>query len=200
MLQNIYTILQKRYNVSRETFNRLREYYLILSKWNVKINLVAKSTIEQFWQRHIFDSIQLLNYIDDKSIILTDLGSGAGFPGMVLSIVGIKKVILIESNARKAAFLLHASQLSNNKVEIINDRVESLKIKCDIITVRAFANLTKILSYTSQFSIRNKYLILKGKTVQQEIKQALLYKNFIYQLYPSCVEDSSWVLEIKVKE
>ncbi|SPM44790.1 16S rRNA methyltransferase [Orientia tsutsugamushi] len=198
MLQQIYDFLNINYNVSRETFNKFKEYYSLLSKWNSTINLVSATTLQNFWQRHIFDSIQLLNYIHNKDIIVTDLGSGAGFPGVVLSISGIKNVILIESDSRKAAFLLQAAQLSDQKIEIINDRIQNLKVKCDIVTVRALANLSTILSHTKQFTVKDKYLILKGKNYQHEITQALLHNKFNYRLYKSCTDDSSWILEIKI--
>ncbi|WP_371220059.1 16S rRNA (guanine(527)-N(7))-methyltransferase RsmG [Orientia tsutsugamushi] len=198
MLQQIYDFLNINYNVSRETFNKFKEYYSLLSKWNSTINLVSATTLQNFWQRHIFDSIQLLNYIHNKDIIVADLGSGAGFPGVVLSISGIKNVILIESDSRKAAFLLQAAQLSDQKIEIINDRIQNLKVKCDIVTVRALANLSTILSHTKQFTVKDKYLILKGKNYQHEITQALLHNKFNYTLYQSCTDNSSWILEIRI--
>ncbi|KJV57105.1 16S rRNA (guanine(527)-N(7))-methyltransferase GidB [Orientia chuto str. Dubai] len=199
MFQSMHNLLNVNYNVSRETFDKFQKYYSLLSKWNSKINLVSATTLQNFWQRHILDSIQLLNYIHNKDIILVDLGSGAGFPGVVLSIAGIKKVVLIESDSRKAAFLLQAAQLSEQKIEIINDKIQNLKIKCDIVTVRALANIDTILSYTKKFIIKEKYLILKGKSPQNEITQSLLHNEFNYKLYQSCTKHNSYILEIKMR-
>src|SRR5690606_9447814 len=125
---------------SRETLQRLKEYQALLLKWNKAINLISKSTEENCWERHILDSLQLLNYIQDKDIHLVDIGSGAGLPGIVLSIAGVRRVTIVESDQRKCSFLLQASKLSSNKIEIVNDRIENLKgLSCDILTARAFA-------------------------------------------------------------
>lgn len=197
MDKQIYYILTHNYNVSRETLSKLQNYYYLLTKWNNSINLVSNSSLKLFWHRHILDSIQLLSYIDDKNIVLADLGSGAGFPGMILSILGVRKVLLVESDIRKAAFLLHISKLSSNIVEVINNKVQHLAIHCDIITSRALASVSKILLYSKNFTVNHKYLILKGKDVRQEITQALLHSKFSYRLYPSCMQDHSWILEIE---
>ena len=102
--------------VSREALKRIVEFERLLLKWNKTINLVSKTTEDKFWQRHILDSLQLLKYIKGKDIHVIDVGCGAGLPGIVLSIAGIKNVSLVETDSRKVAFLYQAAKISNNNV------------------------------------------------------------------------------------
>ncbi len=159
-------------DISRETIDRLKEYQDLLLKWNKSFNLIGTKEKENIWFRHIVDSAQLLNFIKTKNIELLDVGSGAGLPGIVLSICGIKKVFLVESNAKKCSFLLQASRISSNKIEIINDRAENLSMECDILTCRAFASVTRIFEATEGIAVREKYLLLKGKNYFSELKNA----------------------------
>ncbi|MFV9876058.1 MAG: 16S rRNA (guanine(527)-N(7))-methyltransferase RsmG [Rickettsiales endosymbiont of Dermacentor nuttalli] len=113
-------------NVSRETFKQLSLYVKLLVKWDNTINLVSKITINDVWLRHIVDSMQLLKYINTQNSIIIDFGSGAKFPGIILSICEIREIHLIESDMCKSAFLLEASKLSNQKIIIHNTRIEHL--------------------------------------------------------------------------
>ncbi|MDC0865245.1 16S rRNA (guanine(527)-N(7))-methyltransferase RsmG, partial [Rickettsiaceae bacterium] len=133
--------------VSREEHKRLLEYSNLLLKWNKAMNLISFKTVNDILYRHILDSLQLLKFISDKNISLVDVGSGAGFPAIVLSICGISEVTLIESDSRKVAFLLQASDLSPGVIRIENNRVENLSLECDILTARAFSNLDSIFDY-----------------------------------------------------
>lgn len=183
-------------NVSREIVKALEQFQLLALKWNKSINLVSSSTVEEFWTRHICDSLQLMQYIENKDIRLIDVGSGAGFPGLVLSIAGIKNVILIEADIRKAAFLYQASKISNNKVQIINQRIEEIKLNCDIFTCRAVAPLQKILSYGKNITVNNKYLLLKGAEAQKEINDARKEWSFCCVVHDSITSKSGKILEI----
>src|SRR6202042_1259388 len=119
------------------------------------------NTINDLWQRHILDSLQLLEFINDKNIHLVDMGTGAGFPGLVLSIAGIKKVSLIESDVRKCLFLKEASKISNNNIQIINQRIEKVAISCDILICRAVASLDTIFNCINNILVKDKFLFLK---------------------------------------
>ncbi|KJW02063.1 16S rRNA (guanine(527)-N(7))-methyltransferase GidB [Rickettsia endosymbiont of Ixodes pacificus] len=120
--------------IPREIIEKLEIFQKLVKKWNKSINLVSNS-IHNFWQRHILDSLQLIQYIDNKEIHLVDIGSGSGFPGIVLSIAGVAKVSLIEADLRKCIFLEKASKISNNNIQIINQRIEKVEIDCSILNL-----------------------------------------------------------------
>lgn len=175
--------------VSREAIDLLTQYQKLVLKWNKTINLVAQSTIDDFWNRHIMDCIQLLKFIKNKNIHIVDIGSGAGLPGIVLSIMGIKKVTLIESNSKKGVFLYQAAQISPNNIQILNKRIETVNIKCDIVVARAFADCKRIFEYTKNIIVSDKYLLLKGKNYKQELeKYHYITYNSITDRYGKIVE------------
>lgn len=183
-------------NVSRETLKALEQYQLLTLKWNKSVNLVSSNTENEFWNRHIYDSLQLMRYIKCEDIHLVDAGSGAGFPGIVLSIAGIKNVTLIESDIKKAIFLHHASRISDNKIHVINQRLENVALNCDVFTSRAFAPLQKILHYGKNITVRNRYLLLKGAEYQKEISDAQKKWSFCYLTHDSLTSKSGKILEI----
>ncbi|MCC8416830.1 MAG: 16S rRNA (guanine(527)-N(7))-methyltransferase RsmG [Rickettsia endosymbiont of Gnoriste bilineata] len=183
-------------SVSREVLEALEKYQSLTLKWNKAINLVSCNTKNDFWVRHILDSLQLMKYINDQNIHLIDVGSGGGFPGIVLSIAGIKNVTLVESDVRKSVFLLQASKISSNKINVVNQRIESVKLDCDILTSRACAQLDKILAYTKHINVRNKYLLFKGEKYQQEIEIAKKRWSFCHSIYDSETSNNSKILEI----
>ena len=183
-------------NVSRGTIEALEQYKLLTLKWNKSINLISSTTESEFWNRHINDSLQLMKYIECNDINLIDAGSGAGFPGIVLSIAGIKNVTLIESDLRKATFLYHASKISNHKVQIINQRIENVTLDCDVFTSRAFAPLHKTFDYGKNISVKSRYLLLKGMEYQKEIKEAQKNWSFCYKVHDSLTSKNGKILEI----
>lgn len=183
--------------VSRENKDKLRQYVDLLIKWNKTINLVSSSSLKDLEQRHVLDSIQLLNYIEKKDISVLDLGSGAGMPGVVLSICGIKKMVLVESDERKAAFLLQASKISSELIEIKNIRAETLPASSyDIVISRAFADLGSILNYCQHIEVKEKFLLLKGKTYKEEIIQAKKHWLFKVKIHDSITSIEGKILEI----
>ncbi|MFP3033966.1 MAG: 16S rRNA (guanine(527)-N(7))-methyltransferase RsmG [Candidatus Tisiphia sp.] len=183
-------------NVPREILDALEKYQSLTLKWNKTINLVSCNTEREFWVRHILDSLQLMKYINNQNIHLIDVGSGGGFPGIVLSIAGIKNVTLVESDVRKSIFLLQASKISTNKVNVVNQRIENVKLDCDILTSRACAQLEKIFVYTQHINVRNKYLLFKGEQYQKEIEIAKKRWSFCHSVYDSETSNNSKILEI----
>ncbi len=182
--------------VSREAFEKIIEFEKLLLKWNKTINLISAKTSGNIMNRHILDSLQLLPLIDKNSKII-DLGSGAGFPAIILSIAGIKDITLIESDSRKTAFLLQASKLSNNNIEIINDRIENIdNLQCDIITSRAFAELYSIFEFSSKIKVRNKFLLHKGAGYKNEILKAQKHWLFNKTVHDSITSETGKILEI----
>jgi len=183
-------------DVSREIIDALKEYHKLVVKWNKVMNIVSQNSVKDLWERHIIDSLQLLKFINNKDIHLVDVGSGAGFPGIVLSIAGVQKVTLIESDMKKSVFLLEASKLSNNKVEIITERIETIDATCDILTTRAFANLGKIFRDTQNIVIQDKYLLLKGENYEEELKEAKVNWSFNCNVHNSITSSQGKILEI----
>ena len=164
----------KFYDVSRRTFDSLQQYVQLLLKWNQKLNLIGRSTEDEIWERHILDSVQLANHISKTDKIL-DIGSGAGLPGVVISIISGNKVILVEKDTKKCAFLNEVKAKIAHDIEIINDKIENTKIEgITIITARAVADFTKILELTYEY-LKNgvKLILLKGERFEDEINKAM---------------------------
>lgn len=145
------------YNVSRETKEKIETYKTLVLEWNCKFNLISKSSVEHIWERHILDSVQLYKYIRPTDKILLDLGSGAGFPGMVLAIMAEQlnpelSINLVESIGKKTLFLNAVKNELKLNVNILHDRIENIKMKnVDVITSRALAALSKLLDYSKPF-------------------------------------------------
>jgi len=194
------------FDVSRETLDRLKIYADCLHEWQPAINLVSPTTLDQLWQRHIADSAQLLAYATD-SHVFADLGSGAGFPGMVIAILIAgntdKSVQLIESNGKKCAFLRHVARQTGTPVEIIDARIETLSDKptltpVDCITARALAPLGKLLEYAAPlFAENTKALFLKGRDTKREIDEAKTQWSFRSELHQSRTDPDGQIVEIR---
>ena len=135
-------------NVSRETLDRLQLLLDLLVKWQKTINLVGPSTLADPWRRHILDSAQLLPYLTHPHLPsgpIADLGAGAGFPGIVLSILGVPDLTLIESDSRKATFMREATRITGAPAKILNKRIETVTERFSLIVSRALAPLDKLL-------------------------------------------------------
>lgn len=182
--------------VSREIFAKIIEFKNLLLKWNKTINLISAKTSDDIMNRHILDSVQLLPFINKESKII-DLGSGAGFPAIILSIAGVRDITLIESDSRKAAFLVQASKISGNNIKILNDRIENVKnLQCDIITSRAFAELASIFEYSSKIKVKSKFLLHKGAGYKTEIAKAEKHWLFNKTVHDSITSETGKILEI----
>ena len=182
--------------VPHEIIEKLENFQKLVKKWNKSINLVSGKSVHNFWQRHILDSLQLMQYIDNKEIHLVDVGSGPGFPGIVLSIAGVAKVSLIEADLRKCIFLEEASKISNNNIQIINQRIERVEIDCSILTCRAFSKLDTIFNCTRNISVREKFLLLKGKNYLTEIVATKERWLFDYLIHQSITCEEGKILEV----
>ncbi len=125
-------------DVSRETLSALETYAALLVKWQARINLVAKDSLPDLWRRHFLDSAQLVPLLPPGAAPITDLGSGAGFPGLVLSIMTGRAVHLVDSDQRKGAFLLEAARMTGAKARVHSERIEATKAwPAEIVTARA---------------------------------------------------------------
>ncbi len=184
--------------VSRETLDRFRAYLNLLGRWQASINLVGKSTLADPWRRHILDSAQLLDLMPKSARTMIDLGSGAGFPGLVLAIMGVPDVHLVESDTRKCAFLSEAARVSGVKVTIHPRRLESLDpFPVDVVTARAFAPLARILPLASPFLTGNAVaLFLKGQSLDEELTEIHNIWTLRMERFPSRADPTGQVLRI----
>lgn len=161
--------------VSRETIHKLASHLELLRRWQARINLVSEASLGDPWRRHFLDSAQLFPLIAPASARLYDIGSGAGFPGLVLAIMGLHDVHLIESDQRKAEFLREAARITGAQVKIHVLRVEKLSPKDgDFVTARGCAALPELLELAKPLLKPSGICIfLKGRGVEAELTGAL---------------------------
>ena len=190
--------------VSRETITSLVKYENCLIKSNKTLNLIGKSTINKIWLRHFLDSSQVIDFIDKKTSSLIDLGSGAGFPGLIIAILAKDrkirlKVKLIEKSTKKASFLREIVNYLNLNVEVlnINALTHAKKLEADLIVARAFKPLKTILELMHNKAENwKKILIFLGKTGQDELLQASKSWDIKYKQRVSVTNSDSMVIEI----
>jgi 16S rRNA (guanine527-N7)-methyltransferase len=190
--------------VSRETETRLDLYLDLLRQWQAKTNLVAPSTLPQLWTRHIADSLQLLS-LAPTARIWVDLGSGGGFPGIVIASAMAErpgaKVHLVERNSKKAAFLREALRITSAPgivhAAAIEDIVDSIEVPIDCVTARALAPLHELLGFAEPLVRKGaKALFLKGQDVEAELTEATKYWNIKPILHASLTGGQGWIVEL----
>ena len=188
--------------VSRETLGRLDKLAALVLEWQKTTNLIAPSTVTQLWTRHIADSLQLLDLSEGRRWI--DLCSGAGFPGLVLACALVERdghVHLVESNAKKAAFLREAKRVTGAPATIHAERIEHFVARfgdpTDVVTARALAPLGQLLSYVQPFMARGAQAILpKGQDVEAELTEASKCWRIEADLQPSRTSPDSRIVVI----
>ena len=207
MLTNIntYEKFSSHVFVSRETYEKLFLFQKTLIKWQKSINLISKNTIENTWERHFLDSAQLYKFVRDIEGNIIDFGSGAGFPGMVLAIMGKKNIHLVESDYKKCVFLKDIAMLTETDITIHNCRIEELNfINVDLVTCRALASLKNLIHYVEVFINKSlgerrqypKLLFLKGKSYFSEIIELSKIKKISFEEYPSITDKDGRILYI----
>jgi len=188
-------------NVSHETLARLIAYADLLSDWNSCHNLVSARSLEDVWRRHFWDSAQLAPLIPSEARTLVDLGSGAGFPGLVLAEMLRNRVAvtLFEATAKKCAFLEAAARRMELAVTIRNERMEEAIPKAfDVVTARACAPLPVLLRYAQQFADANSVcLFLKGQNMGPELTEAHKSWKMKVRQIPSLTDPSGVILELR---
>ncbi len=191
-------------SVSRETEARLDRYIALLLDWQAKTNLVAPSTLPYLWTRHIADSLQLLDLAPSARTWL-DLGSGGGFPGVVLACALAETpgatIHLVERNAKKAAFLREAIRVTSSPGIVhladIDDIVERVVGRIDCVTARALAPLHQLLAFAEPLVKKGaKALFLKGQDVDAELTLATKYWNISPRLHSSRTGGGGWIVEL----
>lgn len=186
--------------VSRETRGRLEVYADLLRKWQPKINLIAPSTLPDLWARHFEDSAQLLPLVPEGTTRIADMGSGGGFPGLVLAILTGIETHLVESDSRKCAFLREAARLTLAPVTIHTKRLEAMPaLAADLVTARALAPLADLLGYAARVGAESGWqgLFLKGESWQNEVAAAQQTYSFTLTETPSRTHPSAMILSIK---
>ena len=190
--------------VSRETEARLDRYVALLVEWQTKTNLVSPSTLPHLWTRHISDSLQL-SELAPTAKVWADLGSGGGFPGVVLAcaLAGISgaEIHLVERNAKKAAFLREALRVTNAPGIVhladIGDNVDSVVGRVDCVTARALAPLHQLIGFAKPLVGQGaKALFLKGQDVEAELTEATKYWKIEPRLHSSRTGGHGWIVEL----
>ncbi|HEV2605417.1 MAG TPA: 16S rRNA (guanine(527)-N(7))-methyltransferase RsmG [Microvirga sp.] len=191
------------YDVSRETLTKLQVLADELGRWQAIKNLVGPATLQEVWSRHIADSLQLLTLVPDAKLWL-DLGSGAGFPGLVLAIAGADRglaVHLVESNDRKCAFLRHVARLTGAPATVHARRLEEVVPdfagRSDVVSARALAALDQLLAWTEPLlTTGTTGLFPKGRDVAAELTQARKSWTFEADILPSRTDSEARILRI----
>ena len=185
--------------VSRETEAKLRDYLVLLLKWNLRINLVARAKPDTLWQRHMLDSSQLARLLPQDAGPLVDLGSGAGFPGLVLALLTGRETHLVEADLRKCAFLQEAvRQLGLQNVTVHSHRIEAAQLpKAIALTARALASLPVLLDYAHRFLAPGGVAIFpKGRTAEAELTAATTRWTMHIERFPSSTDPDSTILRL----
>ncbi len=195
------------FDVSRETLARLTIYREILEKWQQSVNLVGASTLTQFWSRHAADSAQVLRFVPDSAKVWLDLGSGAGFPGLVLGILLGENahVHMVESDRKKVNFLRAViretgapAQVHHMRIEALSDNLPPELAQIDVITARAVARLSDLARLMAPFFNSSTIALLhKGREWQEELTQCQQYWTLDYIAHESCTDMAARLLELR---
>src|SRR5215469_13053746 len=189
-------------HVSRETLARLKLYAGMLADWNTRQNLVSRASLNDVWLRHFWDSSQLTQFVPQQARSLVDLGSGAGFPGLVLAELLRDReiqIVLYEATQKKREFLNAVIRRLNLSVEVRGDRIEAVTPQIfDVVVARALAPLDRLLDYAQRFWGKDTVgLFLKGQNLVSELTEAHKCWRMTLQKHPSRTSDTGVVLEIR---
>ena len=199
--------LERVFSVSRETVDKLKIYESELRKWQRAVNLVAPKTLPDVWHRHFADSLQIAGLVPETAKTLVDLGSGGGFPGLVLAahfaVAGGPTVTLVESDQRKAAFLREAARAMEISVEILSTRIENdanlAALKgVNVVTARALARLSGLLGLVRPFiSDDTVCIFMKGRDAAREIAEARADWSFESAEHASMTDPQAKILVVR---
>jgi len=197
----VIKILKKDLNFKDESIEKLKKFVELVLIENKNHNLIAKSTEATIWDRHILDSAQLVKFIDFNALSLADLGSGAGFPGLVIEIFNKNKdfhVKLYEKSSVKRKFLTNVIKKLELNAEIFGD-VRDEVLDTDIIVCRAFRKLDRVIQVSREIAKKpHKLMILKGQNAQEEINKTFKTKKYSYKLVNSITNAKSKIILIDI--
>ena len=192
------------FNVSRETLDLFCEYEALLSKWNKKINLVSKKSLFDIWERHFLDSGQIINHVEASGKRWVDLGSGAGFPGLVVALLLRDRkidcdIILVEKNLKKVFFLKEVVRKLDLNVKVLNKNIRTIEhLNADILSARAFSELKELIEISYHHrKERGVCLFLKGENYRHELDKTLNYWFFDYDVVDSFSNSSGNIIRVR---
>jgi len=202
-MESAQVSFQRRFNVSRETIDRLTEYEQLVKKWNPVINLTAKSTITEIWTRHMADSAEIFEVANTNAGRWLDLGSGGGFPGLVVAIIAKEHapdlaVTCIESDTRKCEFLRTVTRMTEISVGVLSTRIEDTPPhNADVLSARALAPLSGLLEMAERHLSQNGTAVFhKGRSWRNEVEDALESWRFKVEKYDNPTHPDSVILKI----
>lgn len=197
-------ILRSHFDVSRETLERLEIFASTLTKWNPKINLVSKRSLEELWTRHILDSVQVFKAAEAESGKWLDIGSGGGLPGVIVAILALEngtfsEVRLMESDQRKCAFLRNVARECGVPMTVVSERIEMAEPEqSSVLSARALADLSDLLGFTERhLSAGGIAIFPKGISWKKEVNNALKQWRFDWEAIKSLTEPEAVILKIK---
>lgn len=183
----------------------LKEYWNLLCRWQKTVNLVSSKTIENGWDRHILDSAQVYFLMPKQAKFMMDVGSGGGLPAIVIAILNkelngsLKRIMLVESDMKKCLFLKECARLLKLDIEVMRDRIENVNEKPDVITARAFAPLSELLSVVKKNVSRETILLLpKGKNVESEMQQ--YPRTDIFVKIKNIIDSNGCILKVEGRD
>jgi 16S rRNA (guanine527-N7)-methyltransferase len=196
-------------NVSRETLDRLERYAELLRKWNRATNLVARNSLADLWRRHMLDSAQLFPLMPEPPVgrprVVVDLGSGAGFPGLVLAILGAGEVHLVEADGKKTEFLREVARVTETSVTLHHERIERLgPFPADLVTARACTPMPNLLHFAAPFlrprsdtAAGGVGLFPQGRNLDQELTNLCKMWRIEVEMIPSCTDRTAKILRLR---
>ena len=189
----------KKFDLSDKKVKKIDLFINEIKNYNSHTNIVGKSTLQNPWNRHVLDSLQLLKFIKKKNTSILDLGAGAGIPGIFLAIANQNNISLIDSSSKKIKFMRNVANVLNLNVKIYHNRIEKIKnLKFKYLISRALANLNKLFFYSQNLIKNDTVLIfLKGRTANDEINEAKLSWVFKYKTYDSLSDKYGKILMIE---
>ncbi|KPU84788.1 16S rRNA methyltransferase [Marinosulfonomonas sp. PRT-SC04] len=203
MSDDYRSAFQDAFNVSRETIERLDQYARLVEKWNPAINLISKSSVGVLWQRHFHDSAQLYEFRQDKPCHWVDLGSGGGFPALILAIFSLEftpadRFTLVESDLRKSVFLQIVIRELGLNAKVIAERIEkTAPLNADILTARALSSLDKLLEYAELHLKSSGFALFpKGEKYKKELESSIVMWNFQVEEFTSQTNQYGAILKI----
>ena len=198
--QRLIKFCKDNFSDGKLIIEKLNEYKKILISENERMNLIGRSTLDEFDERHFLDCIQINKYLPRRDKIIMDVGTGAGLPGVILSIIGFHNLHLVEKSPKKSIFLENCKLRLNLNYHVHNKSVADLSNpSVDYITARAFAPIEKIISLTKKLvNKKTKFILLKGKSYLSEL-ETISSQKYNWETYSSITSDQSKIIVMGIR-